>query len=102
MKVIHVPSSLEACQYIRSINSQTIINTYRCCLHFCYFRYVILVINAIAQHIAKVPQCTLESVCSSFFLGFLEGSSFSLGIFYVAVPNILKSFKLISVKVSRR
>ena len=76
-------------------------NTYRRCLHFRHFRYVILIVNAIAQHVTEVPQCTLQGICSSFFLCFFEGRSFPFTVLNVAVPDILTSFKVVSVWAHR-
>lgn len=49
---------------------------------------VVLVVDAIAQHIAKIPQRPLQSIRRPLLLGLLEGSRLPLAILYVAVPDI--------------
>lgn len=63
--------------------------TYRSRFNFRDFRNIIFVVDAIAQNVAKVPQCTLKGISRPFFLGFLEGSSFAFAVLDMTVSYVL-------------
>lgn len=62
---------------------------YRCRLDLGNLGQVVLVVDTIAQNVAKGSQCALQSICCPFFLGLLEGSCFALAVLDVAVADIL-------------
>lgn len=62
--------------------------------HFSDFRNIFFVVDAIAQNVAKVPECTLQGISCPFFLSFLKSSSFSLAIFDVSVSDILAGLSI--------
>lgn len=49
---------------------------------------VVLVVDAITQHITKIPQRPLQCVRSPFLLSLLEGSGLALAVLHMAIPDI--------------
>lgn len=58
-------------------------------LHLRNLAFVVFVIQAISQNIAKRSQGAFQRICGGFFLRLLKGRRFALTILYVAVANIL-------------
>lgn len=50
---------------------------------------ILLVVQAIAEYVAKSAQCALESIGSCLFLGLFERRCFSFSVLYRAVANVL-------------
>ena len=67
---------------------------YRSRFHFGDFRNIFFVIDAIAQNIAKIPECALQGIGCPFFLRFFKSSSLPLAIFDVSVSDILAGLSI--------
>lgn len=50
---------------------------------------VVLVVQAVAEHVAKVAQCSLQCICCGFFLGFFKSSCLALAVLDVSVSYVL-------------
>lgn len=92
MKLVRVPSCLVGVSKEEKPVSMGI--PYRSRFHFGDFRNIFFVVDAIAQNIAKIPECTLQGIGCPFFLSFLKSSSFPLAIFDVPVADILAGFRM--------
>jgi hypothetical protein len=62
------------------------------------FGKVVLVVDAVSQHVAEVAQRPLQGVCCSFLLGLLERGSLPLAVLDMPIPNILQKIVFISAK----
>lgn len=62
--------------------------------HFdlCDFLKIILVVQAIAQNVAKVPKRSFQSICGCLLLGLFECCGFALAVLDLSIPNVLKEF----------
>jgi hypothetical protein len=68
--------------------------THRSTFHSGDFGKVVLVVDAVSQHVAKVAQRPLQGVCRPFLLGLLERGSLPLAVLDVPIPNILRKIVL--------
>lgn len=94
MKLVRVPSRLV--EVSKEENTVSMRLPYRSRFHFGDFRDIFFVVDAIAQNVSKVPECTLQGISCPFFLGFLESSSFPLAIFDVSVADVLAGFRYVN------
>jgi hypothetical protein len=62
---------------------------YWCSLDFGHLGNVVLVVDTVAQDVAKVPQGAFQRICRPFFLGLLKTCRLALAVLDVAVSNIL-------------
>lgn len=89
MKIFNVPSSLFDSQHgAWQIGGHR--GPYRRCLNFGHLGHIILVIDTVTQHVAEVPQCTLQSICCAFFLGLFKRCGLALAVLDMPVANILE------------
>lgn len=58
-------------------------------LHLCDLGQILLVVDTVAQHIAKLAQRALQGICRGLLLGLLKRSRFALTVLNVAVSEIL-------------
>jgi len=61
----------------------------RLSLNLCNLLQILLIINAIPQHIAKIPQSPLQRIRGPLLLRLLKRRRFALAVLHMSVPDIL-------------
>lgn len=64
-------------------------NAYRSDLYLCDLGHIFFVIYTVPEDIAKVPQCSFESICGPLFLRLFKGRGLSFCVFDMTVTDVL-------------